>query len=159
MWQIDIGSHMPSKNSYFRHDLNQTVFPPTAYVTETLMCCFQCPGNTSTYLCPVSRDSLTLDASFGSPVGSLDLVASGNTDSGSNNQLAESNNIQTSANNKNQSQEKRSAMNPGKISNFQPILMIICVYNSSIHCVWQQRVFIFICLRVFCGLQPFKLPW
>ncbi|XP_038563122.1 myosin phosphatase Rho-interacting protein-like [Micropterus salmoides] len=65
-------------------------------------------GNTPTYLCPVSRDSLTLDGagSFISPVGSLDLVASGNTDPGSNNQLAESNNIQTSANNKNQSQDR-----------------------------------------------------
>ncbi|XP_070779115.1 myosin phosphatase Rho-interacting protein-like [Enoplosus armatus] len=53
-------------------------------------------GNTPTYLCPAG--------SFVSPVGSLDLVASGNTDS--NNQLDESNNIQTSANNKNQSQDR-----------------------------------------------------
>ncbi|XP_044037811.1 myosin phosphatase Rho-interacting protein-like isoform X2 [Siniperca chuatsi] len=65
-------------------------------------------GNTHTYLCPVSRDSLTLDGagSFVSPVGSLDLVANGNADPGGNNQLAESNNIQTSANNKNQSQDR-----------------------------------------------------
>ncbi|XP_049416787.1 myosin phosphatase Rho-interacting protein-like [Epinephelus fuscoguttatus] len=56
-------------------------------------------GNTSSYLCPVSAGS------FNIPVGSLDLVTSGNTEPGSNNQLAESNNIQTSANNKNQSQD------------------------------------------------------
>ncbi|KAK9534594.1 hypothetical protein VZT92_007029 [Zoarces viviparus] len=47
-------------------------------------------GNTSSYLRPVS----------------LDLVTSGNTDPASRNQPAESNNIQTSANNKNQSQDK-----------------------------------------------------
>ncbi|XP_070703477.1 myosin phosphatase Rho-interacting protein-like [Pempheris klunzingeri] len=65
-------------------------------------------GNASTYLCPVSRDSMTLDSSFSSTVGSLDLVANGSTNSGSNNQLAESNNIQTSAkqSNKNQNQDK-----------------------------------------------------
>lgn len=73
-----------------------------------------------------------------SPVGSLDLVTSGNTDPGSNKQLAESNNIQTSANNKNQSQHKRLEMSCGKMTNFQPTLMIILVNNSSIGCVWQQ---------------------
>ncbi|XP_031174846.1 myosin phosphatase Rho-interacting protein-like [Sander lucioperca] len=57
-------------------------------------------GNTSSYLCPVSTGS------FSGLVGSLDLVRSGYIAPGSNNQLAESNNIQTSANNKNQSQNK-----------------------------------------------------
>ncbi|XP_054463340.1 myosin phosphatase Rho-interacting protein-like [Anoplopoma fimbria] len=47
-------------------------------------------GNTSSYLSPVS----------------LDLVTSGNTDPTSRNQLPESNNVQTPANNKNQSQAK-----------------------------------------------------
>ncbi|XP_039980052.1 myosin phosphatase Rho-interacting protein-like [Xiphias gladius] len=63
-------------------------------------------GNTSAYLCPVSRDSPALDGagSFGSPV--LDLGANGNTDPGINSQLAESNNIQTSADYKNQSQDR-----------------------------------------------------
>nr|XP_020460519.1 myosin phosphatase Rho-interacting protein-like isoform X2 [Monopterus albus] len=60
-------------------------------------------GNASAYLCSVSRDSLSID-SFGSPV--LDLVGYGNTDPGSNNQLAESNNIHTSTNNKNQSHDR-----------------------------------------------------
>ncbi|KAE8277409.1 Myosin phosphatase Rho-interacting protein [Larimichthys crocea] len=41
-------------------------------------------GSTSTYLCPVSTDSPSSDAGFVSPVGSLDLVAGGNTDAGSN---------------------------------------------------------------------------
>uniref|UniRef100_A0A3B4VGI1 PH domain-containing protein n=1 Tax=Seriola dumerili TaxID=41447 RepID=A0A3B4VGI1_SERDU len=56
-------------------------------------------GNTSAYLCPVSRDSQILDGagSFGSPI--LDSAANGNTGT-------ESNNIQTSANNKNQSQDR-----------------------------------------------------
>ncbi|XP_010747848.3 myosin phosphatase Rho-interacting protein isoform X3 [Larimichthys crocea] len=53
-------------------------------------------GSTSTYLCPVSTDSPSSDAGFVSPVGSLDLVAGGNTDAGSNKQT--NNNIQTSAN-------------------------------------------------------------
>ncbi|XP_068581868.1 myosin-11-like isoform X2 [Cebidichthys violaceus] len=47
-------------------------------------------GNTSSYLRPAS----------------LDLVTSGNTDAAGRNQPAESNSIQTSANNKNQSQDK-----------------------------------------------------
>nr|XP_046270648.1 myosin phosphatase Rho-interacting protein-like isoform X2 [Scatophagus argus] len=51
-------------------------------------------GNTSAYLCPVSTDSPSLDVSVVTPVGSLDLVAGGN-----------SNSIQTSVNNKNQSQD------------------------------------------------------
>ncbi|XP_056257779.1 myosin phosphatase Rho-interacting protein-like [Seriola aureovittata] len=56
-------------------------------------------GNTSAYLCPVSTDSQILDAagSFGSPI--LGSAANGNTD-------PESNNIQTSTNNKNQSQDR-----------------------------------------------------
>ncbi|XP_059204085.1 myosin phosphatase Rho-interacting protein-like [Centropristis striata] len=58
-------------------------------------------GNTSSYLCLASAGT------FSSPVGSLDLVTGGNSDPGSNNQLAESNNIQTSANNKKQNQDKR----------------------------------------------------
>ncbi|XP_040919281.1 myosin phosphatase Rho-interacting protein-like isoform X2 [Toxotes jaculatrix] len=68
-------------------------------------------GNTSAYLCPVSRGSLTLEGagSFGSPV--LDLAANGNTEPGVNNQLAESNNIQTPANNKNQSQDRSHGSN------------------------------------------------
>lgn len=106
---------MLSKNSYFRHDsveLNQTVFLPSSNRFNPFV--FLYPGNTSTYLCPVSRDSLTSDGSFVSPVGSLDLVVSGNTDAGSNKQLAESNNIQTSANNKNQSPDRRLEMNPGE---------------------------------------------
>ncbi|KAG7219382.1 hypothetical protein INR49_019088 [Caranx melampygus] len=59
-------------------------------------------GNTCAYLCPVSRDSQTLDGAgiFGSLA--LDSV-NGNVEPGINDQLAESNNIQTSANNKNQS--------------------------------------------------------
>ncbi|XP_032392932.1 myosin phosphatase Rho-interacting protein [Etheostoma spectabile] len=57
-------------------------------------------GNTSSYLCPVSTGS------FSGPVGSLDLVRSGYIAPSSYNQLAESNNIQTSADNKNQSQNK-----------------------------------------------------
>ncbi|XP_034751276.1 myosin phosphatase Rho-interacting protein-like [Etheostoma cragini] len=57
-------------------------------------------GNTSSYLCPVPAGSLS------GPVGSLDLVRSGCIAPGSYNQPAESNNIQTSANNKNQSQNK-----------------------------------------------------
>ncbi|TKS91347.1 Myosin phosphatase [Collichthys lucidus] len=61
-------------------------------------------GSTSTYLCPVSTDSPSSDAGFVSPVGSLDLVAGGNTDAGSNKQT--NNNIQTSAN-KNQSSSER----------------------------------------------------
>ncbi|XP_047428451.1 myosin phosphatase Rho-interacting protein-like [Mugil cephalus] len=60
-------------------------------------------GNTSSYLCPVSRDSLTLDGTgFGSPVGSLDLPVGEGTNTGTNNQPAESHNIQTSANNQRQ---------------------------------------------------------
>ncbi|XP_008292033.1 myosin phosphatase Rho-interacting protein-like isoform X2 [Stegastes partitus] len=51
-------------------------------------------GNTSPYLCPVSRDSPTLDAAggLGSPVGSLDLAVAGSIGAGSD--------IQTSGNNK-----------------------------------------------------------
>ncbi|KAI3359491.1 hypothetical protein L3Q82_013891 [Scortum barcoo] len=60
-------------------------------------------GNASTHLCPVSRDSLTSDGGFVSPVGSLDLVVGRNTD----NQPTDSNNIQTSANNKNKSPDRR----------------------------------------------------
>ncbi|XP_026181532.1 myosin phosphatase Rho-interacting protein-like isoform X2 [Mastacembelus armatus] len=54
-------------------------------------------------LCPVSRDSLVLDGtgSFGSPIS--DLAANENADPGNNNQ--QSNNIQTSANKKNQCQD------------------------------------------------------
>ncbi|XP_042360941.1 myosin phosphatase Rho-interacting protein-like [Plectropomus leopardus] len=63
-------------------------------------------GNASSYLCPVSSGS------FRSPVSSLDLLTSGNTDPGSNKQLAESNTNQTSANNKNQSQDK----SPGSLT-------------------------------------------
>ncbi|KAK2833014.1 hypothetical protein Q5P01_016903 [Channa striata] len=72
-------------------------------------------GNTSAYLCPVSKASSTLDtldtcSSIGSPV--LDLTADGNTDPGRNNTLAESD--------KKQNWDRRLE----NISSFQPIFGI-----------------------------------
>ncbi|XP_041830759.1 myosin phosphatase Rho-interacting protein-like [Melanotaenia boesemani] len=65
-------------------------------------------GNASSYLCPLSRGSLTLDGtgSFANSVSSQDLVAVGSTNT-SNSQLAESNVIQTSANVQNKSRDRR----------------------------------------------------
>ncbi|XP_031588120.1 myosin phosphatase Rho-interacting protein-like isoform X1 [Oreochromis aureus] len=64
-------------------------------------------GNASSYLCLDPRGSLTSDgtAGFGGSVGSSDLAASESADTGRNNRLAEHNDIQTSANNKNQRQD------------------------------------------------------
>ncbi|KAK5855837.1 hypothetical protein PBY51_007478 [Eleginops maclovinus] len=65
------------------------------------------PGETPVWTLPGSDPPEKIPAgnSYLCPV-SLDLVTSGNTEPGSANQLSESNSIQTSANNKNQSQEK-----------------------------------------------------
>ncbi|XP_035510916.1 myosin phosphatase Rho-interacting protein-like isoform X1 [Morone saxatilis] len=75
--------------------------PPMWTVTDPLGPEQTPSGSTSTCLCPASRDSLTSAGGFVNRVGCLDLVAGGS------NQLTESNNIQTSANNKNQSRDKR----------------------------------------------------
>ncbi|KAM3598790.1 uncharacterized protein V6R79_022619 [Siganus canaliculatus] len=56
-------------------------------------------GDTSIYLSP--------DENFLNPVGSLDLVASRNINLSTNNQVAESSNMQTAADNKNQNQHQR----------------------------------------------------
>ncbi|XP_072224593.1 uncharacterized protein [Leuresthes tenuis] len=66
------------------------------------------PGNTNSHLCPVSSGSLTCTDSFGSPVSSPDDSAV-STNTCSNNQLAETNNIQTTANNQNQGEDRSSA--------------------------------------------------
>ncbi|KAM4531821.1 uncharacterized protein PAE49_023955 isoform 2-T2 [Odontesthes bonariensis] len=66
-------------------------------------------SNTNSHLCPVSSGSLTCTDSFGSPVSSPDDSAAGSTNTCSNNQLAETNNIQTTANNQNQGEDRSSA--------------------------------------------------
>uniref|UniRef100_A0A3P8TYX8 Myosin phosphatase Rho interacting protein n=1 Tax=Amphiprion percula TaxID=161767 RepID=A0A3P8TYX8_AMPPE len=65
-------------------------------------------GNTSPYLCPVSRDSPTLDAagSLGSPVGSLDLAVVGSADAGSDIQTSENNKKQRPDRSRNRSAER-----------------------------------------------------
>lgn len=142
-----------NKNSYLRL-VGFSALSVSNSSLKPFHCCFLHPGNTSTHLCPVSRDSLTLDGpgSFASQVGSLDLAINGSTDPGSNNQLAElePNNIQISANNKNHSGDRRLETNQGRISHFQPILKITWCNNSFIHCVWRQSGvdFFNVCLHI-----------
>lgn len=101
------------------------------------------PGNASSYLCLDPRGSLT-SASFGGSVGSSDLAASESSDTGRNNRLTEPNNIQTSANNKNQRQDGRleAKLLPAHFKH----LMI-----TQIFVFWSKQLFLFLFMFV-CNL-------
>lgn len=117
----------------------QKQLQPSVCLTETFFWFFLHPGDTSTFLSPVSRDSLIC------PLGSLDLVSSGN----SNNQLTESNNNQTSTNNKNQSRDKRLEMNTDD-SMCKSVFYMLCL--AAVWCLYSCVCCILLVTAVLKGL-------
>lgn len=98
----------------------------------------------SRYLCPVSRESLASDGSwlsgtFSGSVSSLDSAASGGSGPGDGNRPAEPepNDVHTSADNKDQRENRRLETTRGQPGYFQLFsVFFLSWYNVMFQCVW-----------------------